>query len=73
MTVEKAIKELENYFTSDDEKPEEIMTAISALMRIGNLKDRPCEACEFHKENGCCKWNCVFDALIYAKYNEEGR
>ena len=25
------------------------------------LVDRPCEACKFHGENGCSKWNCVFD------------
>ena len=35
---------------------------------ISHLKDRPCEACEFHKENGCCKWSCVFDDLIYAEH-----
>jgi hypothetical protein len=35
--------------------------AIKALENIGHLKDRPCDVCEFHKENGCCKWDCVFD------------
>ena len=25
------------------------------------LVDRPCSACKFHKENGCSKWDCVFD------------
>ena len=35
--------------------------AIQALENIGHLKDRPCDVCEFRKENGCCKWNCVFD------------
>ena len=34
--------------------------AIKALENIGHLKDRPCDVCEFHKENGCCKWACVF-------------
>ena len=27
---------------------------------IKHLKDRPCSVCEFNKENGCCKWTCVF-------------
>ena len=42
--------------------------AISAIKLIGHLNNRPCEACEFHKENGCCKWNCVFDDLLYAEH-----
>lgn len=25
------------------------------------LKDRPCEACKFHSDKGCSKWDCVFD------------
>ena len=40
---------------------EAIDMAIQALENIGHLKDRPCSACEFRKENGCCKWDCVFD------------
>ena len=42
--------------------------AISAIELIGHLNNRPCEACEFHKEEGCCKWNCVFDDLLYAEH-----
>lgn len=38
--------------------------AYRALEVISHLKDRPCSACEFHKENGCCKWDCVFDEVI---------
>ena len=39
--------------------------AIKALENIGHLTDRPCDVCEFHKENGCCKWTCVFcDSLF---------
>ena len=26
------------------------------------LKDRPCEACKFHSDKGCSKWDCVFDS-----------
>lgn len=37
--------------------------AISALENIGHLKDRPCTVCEFKKENGCCKWTCVFEEV----------
>ena len=25
------------------------------------LTDRPCQVCKFNKEDGCCKWECVFD------------
>lgn len=35
--------------------------AIKALENISYLTDRPCDVCEFHKENGCCKWDCVFE------------
>ncbi len=34
--------------------------AIKALEQISHLKDRPCEACEFHSYKGCHKWSCVF-------------
>ena len=51
-----------------DSHREAIDTAISAIELIGHLNNRPCEACEFHKENGCCKWNCVFDELLYAEH-----
>lgn len=37
--------------------------AIQALEKIGHLTDRPCSVCEFHKENGCYKWNCVFEGV----------
>ena len=37
--------------------------SIKALENIGHLKDRPCDVCEFHKENGCCKWDCVFEGV----------
>ena len=25
------------------------------------LTDRPCTVCKFNSENGCGKWNCVFE------------
>ena len=41
------------------------------------LKDRPCTVCKFKKENGCCKWTCVFeeeptDSEIMALNYQEG-
>ena len=39
--------------------------AIQALENIGHLKDRPCSVCEFHKENGCCQWTCVFTDRLF--------
>ena len=38
--------------------------AIKALELLDTLTDRPCEVCKHHKENGCCKWDCVFDGMI---------
>ena len=31
--------------------------------RTGHLIDRPCEACEYHKETGCSQWSCVFEEV----------
>lgn len=45
--------------------------AISALENIGHLKDRPCSVCEFHKENGCCKWTCVFTDRLFGDMRGE--
>lgn len=35
--------------------------AIKALDQVSHLNNRPCEACEYHKETGCVKWECVFE------------
>lgn len=43
------------------EQKQAIDLAIKALEKINHLTDRPCEACEFRKDNGCCKWGCVFE------------
>ena len=69
MTNETARREIESldYYlqnhTNDysEESHTAMMMAIKALEKISHLIDRPCEACEFHKENGCCKWGCVFE------------
>lgn len=44
--------------------------AVNCVERIGYLKDRPCEACVFHDEDGCNKYDCVFDELIYERSKE---
>lgn len=60
---------------------ERFETAVKALELMSLLKDRPCDACKYHGENGCSKWNCVFDekpddseemAIQFAKGYSEG-
>ncbi len=29
--------------------------------KLKYLTDRPCEVCEFHSDNGCRRWKCVFE------------
>lgn len=43
-------------------------TAVKALELISLLNNRPCEACEYHGEDGCCRWSCDFDELLYAEH-----
>lgn len=38
--------------------------AVLSLELIGYLKDRPCEACVFHADSGCSKFDCVFDRFL---------
>lgn len=45
----------------DEKRKKSLDMAIKALEQTSHLIDRPCEACEFHKDNGCCKWGCVFE------------
>lgn len=46
----------------------QITEKVGEAMKLGKkqildlLTDRPCAVCRFHKENGCSKWDCVFDA-----------
>ena len=47
-----------------DTEDEALNKGIKALELIGYLKDRPCEACTFHTENGCSKWKCVFNQVL---------
>lgn len=62
MTSEECVLQLEylkDFKTS--QQIEALDMAIKAVEKISHLIDRPCEACEFRKENGCCKWGCVFE------------
>lgn len=43
------------------EQEEALQMGAKALELISHLKDRPCEACEFYTEEGCSKWECVFE------------
>lgn len=63
ITTEEAVKQIKEncYFASISEKTKQALdTAIKALDQVSHLNNRPCEACEFHKETGCVKWECVF-------------
>ena len=51
-------------------REEALEMGILALKLISTLNNRPCEACEHKKENGCCKWDCVFDGLLYVEHRE---
>ena len=65
MKNKQAIEVLNTYDMSEDNEDKEfieaVKIAIKAIENINHLKDRPCSVCEFRKENGCCKWDCVFD------------
>ena len=34
------------------------------------LKGRPCSVCKFRDENGCHKWNCVFEIATDEELNK---
>ena len=62
MTDEEAInnlKKLKSYHNGSYGTP--IDLAIKALEQTSHLKGRPCEVCDFHSDNGCSKWKCVFE------------
>ena len=76
MTREEAKKELSKlifelgFEDNVDDKVCALNMAIKALENIGHLKDRPCSVCEFNKENGCCKWTCVFTDKLFGGIKE---
>ena len=65
MTNEEAVKILKGAIkkpnTKDGYLGQALDMAIKALEQTSHLKDRPCEVCEFHSDNGCSKWKCVFE------------
>ena len=65
ITNEDAIIRLKNIDIRNalQEDYDALYMAIKALEQISHLIDRPCEACEFRKDNGCCKWDCVFEEV----------
>ena len=68
MTRPEAISELSEMKTdawTDERQMKALTMAINAIENIGHLKDRPCDVCEFHNENGCCKWTCVFTDRLF--------
>lgn len=70
MIREEAIYELKNaaWLGTDHSRArteEALDMAMKALENIGHLKDRPCDVCEFQKENGCSQWTCVFSNGLF--------
>ena len=65
-----AIYELKNNGTvnGSDTFMEAYGMAVKALELFEKLNNRPCEACEYHGEHGCCRWNCDFDELLYVEH-----
>lgn len=64
MTREEAIEALTSKdVCNSDMMLEALEMAIEALEQIRHLKGRPCEVCEYHTENGCSKWECVFKGV----------
>ncbi len=59
----KGLEEMQNYFKfmAGGKTSKTIDNAIKAVKKISHLTDRPCSACEFKKDSGCCKWACVFE------------
>lgn len=73
MTNEQALKLLKKDGLSLTEAESEQFckaydTAVKAFELMSHITDRPCEACEFHGENGCREWECVFDEWFKAQY-----
>lgn len=50
----------QGYAHNVNEFREALITASKALENMSHIADRPCDVCEFHGENGCTQWKCVF-------------
>lgn len=55
------LKYIKESFAQNKLSYEALDTAVKALEKLDHLTDRPCEACEYHKETGCSQWSCVFE------------
>jgi len=61
MTNEQAKAEImQIYGVLSPNKQQALDMAIKALENISHITDRPCDVCEFHSEQGCTQWKCVF-------------
>ena len=69
MTNKEAIKTLygDEWLSSQEEYNEARERSKKALELLDTLTDRPCSVCRHRKENGCCKWDCVFDGYYGGK------
>lgn len=69
MTNEEAIRRMEccrnflanNFSDMGESNFTAFNMAIKALGQTSHLIARPCEVCEFYTEDGCSKWECVFE------------
>ena len=64
MKNENARKQLKRMMADpsiQDDDYNALKEAVHALELIDHLTDRPCEACEYHGDRGCRKWECVFE------------
>ena len=66
MTNKEALEVLRSVMprTDNDKVFQAIQESIKALELLDTLTDRPCSVCRHRKENGCSKWDCVFDGHI---------
>ena len=49
------------FYVRDYRTSEERGNRMTDNEKLSCLIDRPCNACKFHKEEGCSKWSCVFE------------
>lgn len=65
MENKEALSLIESYLKSGyahntDDFKQALEIAIKAIENISHITDRPCDVCEFHTEQGCTQWKCVF-------------
>jgi len=65
MENKEALSLIESYLKSGyahnvDDFKQALKIAVKAIESISHITDRPCDVCEFHTEQGCTQWKCVF-------------